>query len=230
MPSLLLVVCLKLALVGPAMVPVGLIGKRLGFRDATMADAIAGIFEVGTSIALVLAGYGVFGLVWGTTTRAFVYLLVVFTLEPIRPSFRIPFAEVGGAIWFGLHVVASNLVYQLYRNMDYFLIGLRLGVEPLGVYRVGFEVGMSPSETTAGVAIRAAYPVLASVSQDPPAIREAFAGTARSLWLFLLPIAGLIAIEGHDLVATIAAPRWLAAVPVVQVLCWAGVIRGLVQL
>lgn len=230
LPPLLLIVCLKLLLVGPAMVSVGLIGKRLGFRDATMADTIAGIFEVLVSIALVLAGFGVYGLVWGTAARALVYLIVVFALEPVRPSLRIPFAEVWGAVWFGLHVVASNLVYQLYRNMDYFLIGLRLGVEPLGVYRVGFEVGMSPSETSAGVAIRAAYPVLASVSQDRRAIREAFAGTARSLWLFLLPIAALIAIEGHDLVATIAAPRWLAAVPVVQVLCWAGVIRGLVQL
>ena len=227
---LLLVVCLKLVLIGPAMVPWGLIGKRLGFRDATMAETIAGIFEALISIVLVLAGFGVFGLVWGVTARAFIYLVIVFAIEPVRPSLRMPLAEVARAVWFGLHVVASNLVYQLYRNMDYFLIGLRLGVAPLGIYRVGFEVGMSPFETTSTVAIRAAYPVLCSVSKNPQAIRETFAATARSLWRFLLPIACLIAIEGHDLVKTIAADRWLAAVPVVQLLCWAGVFRGLVQL
>jgi len=227
---LLLVVCVKLVFIGPAMVPWGLIGKRMGFRDATMAETIAGIFEALTSIVLVLAGFGVFGLVWGVTARAFVYLIVVFAIEPVRPSLRMPLGEVGRAVWFGLHVVASNLVYQLYRNMDYFLIGLRLGVAPLGVYRVGFEVGMSPFETTSTVAIRAAYPVLCSVSKDPQAIRDTFTATARSLWLFLLPIACLLAIEGHDLVKAIAADRWLAAVPVVQILCWAGVFRGLVQL
>ena len=108
------------------MVPWGLIGKRLGFRDATMAETIAGIFEALISIVLVLAGFGVFGLVWGVTARAFIYLVVVFAIEPVRPSLRMPLAEVGRAVWFGLHVVASNLVYQLYRNMDYFLIGLRL--------------------------------------------------------------------------------------------------------
>ncbi len=227
---LLLIASLKLILIGPALVPLGLISRRLGFREITIAETISGTVEALSSIGLIVWGFGAAALVWGTAARALVFLLIVFYFQPVRPAFRFPLKEAAGAVNFGLHVVASNLLFQVYRNVDYFLIGLRLGVEPLGLYRVGFEIGMSPFETTTNVVNRVGYPVFANVQSDAAILRETFERTARSLLFLLLPIAAFIAIEGRDLFALVAAERWQTAVPLAQILCWAGVIRGLVQL
>lgn len=228
--ALLLIAAFKLILIGPALVPLGLISRRLGFREITIAETIAGTVETLSSIALIVFGFGAAGLVWGTGARAFAFLLIVFYFQPVRPGFRFPLKEVIGAVSFGLHVVASNLLFQVYRNVDYFLIGLRLGVNPLGLYRVGFEIGMTPFETTTNVVNRVGYPVFAKVQKDARILRETFERTARSLLFLLLPIAAFITIEGRDLFAVVAAARWQAAVPLAQLLCWAGIVRGLVQL
>ncbi len=228
--TLLLIAAVKLILIGPALVPLGLISRRLGFREIAIAETAAGMVEALSSIGLIVLGFGAAALVWGTAARALVFLAAVFYFQPVRPAWRFPLKEAAGAVRFGLHVVSSNLLFQIYRNADYFLIGLRLGIAPLGLYRVGFDIGMSPFETTTNVVNRVGYPIFANVQSEAAILRETFTRTARSLLFLLLPIAAFIAIEGRDLFAVVAAPRWQSAVPIAQILCWAGVIRGLVQL
>jgi len=68
--------------------------------------------------------------------------------------------------------------------------------------------------------------VYAKLSHDFNALRATFASNTRSLFLMVAPLAALIFFCSGELFEVIAGGRWLGAVPAVQILVWAGLLRA----
>jgi O-antigen/teichoic acid export membrane protein len=127
---------------------------------------------------------------------------------------------------FGLQVAGSGVLFSLYKNADYFLVGKLLDIEALGLYRVAFDVAMQPTDTIIAVVGRVGFPVYSRLSQDLGALRTTFASNTRSLFLMVAPLATLIFMAAPELFAVIGGGRWSGAVPAVRVLVWAGLLRA----
>jgi O-antigen/teichoic acid export membrane protein len=122
------------------------------------------------------------------------------------------------------------MLFHGYRNADYFFVGRYLGLEALGVYRVAFSLAMTPLEIAIGVVNRVTFPVYARIASDAHMLAEAFVRSFRYVLLMLGPIVVLLFFTAQDAVALVAHERWLLAVPAIQLLCWAALMRGLAQL
>lgn len=217
---------LKLVLVGIGVVPQQLLSKRLEFRELGTVQTVSSLGEGLVKIALAFGGAGAWALVIGNVARGFVLLAALWVLSSFRPRLHFALHETKRFVRFGLQVAGSGVLFTLYKNVDYFLVGKLLSIEALGLYRVAFDVAMQPTETIIAVVGRVGFPVYSRLSHDLSALRATFASNTRSLFLMVAPLATLIFMAAPQLFALIGHGRWLGAVPAVQILVWAGLLRA----
>lgn len=223
---LVAVSALKLVLVGASVVPLQLLSKRLGFREIGTVQTLSSLGEGLVKIALAVGGAGAWALVVGNVARGVVLLAALWMFSDYRPRLHFAFEETKRFWRFGIQVAGSSLLFHVYKNADYFLVGKLLGVEALGLYRVAFDVAMQPTDTIIAVVGRVGFPVYSRLSHDLAALRATFASNTRSLFLMVAPLAVLIFFCARGLFELVGGGRWLGAVPAVQILVWAGLLRA----
>jgi O-antigen/teichoic acid export membrane protein len=227
---MIIVSSLKLVFVGASLVPLQLLARDLRFRESGAAQTLASLGEAVTKVVLILAGFGPWGLVVANVARGLFLLLALLWLSPFRPLLALSIDSTLRAVRFGLRVTTSSVLYNAYRNADFLLIGRVLGKEALGLYRIAFDLGMTPLEIVRGLVVRVQFPIYAKLQAQPEKLRDTFYRSAWSLLLLLGPVAALICFGSPDLLRLVGGGRWIAAVPLVQVLCWASLLRGLAEL
>jgi O-antigen/teichoic acid export membrane protein len=89
---------------------------------------------------------------------------------------------------------------------------------------------MTPLEVGITVVNRVTFPVYSRIAGDSRMLADAFARSLRYVLLLIGPIVVLSFFAAEDVVAIVAHERWLPAVPAIQVLCWAALLRGVALL
>jgi O-antigen/teichoic acid export membrane protein len=217
----------KLILVGAALVPLQLLTRDLNFRVSGAVQTLATLGESITKVVLVVAGMGAWGLVLANVARGLYLLAALWWLAPFRPALAVEDASTRRSIRFGLRVAAASIIYHVYRNTDFLLIGRFLGTRAVGIYRAAWDLGMTPLEIILQVVNRVQFPIYARLQSLPQELTRAFYRSARSLLLILGPIAALICFASPDIFHLIGGGKWLPAVPLVQLLVWASLLRGI---
>lgn len=216
---------LKLVLIGMSVVPLQLLGKQLRFREIGAVQTLASLGEGLTKIVLAASGAGAWSLIFGNIARGVVLLLALGLLSDFRPRLHFAFAETKRFMRVGLYVASSSVLFQVYKNVDYFLVGKLLGMEVLGLYRVAFDVAMQPTDAIIAVVNRVGLPVYSRLAGDVRALRSGFLSSTRSFLLLAAPVAAIIFFSAEN-VLEIVDPRWLDGRPAVEILVWASLLRA----
>ena len=227
---MIVVAATKLIFVGAALVPLQVLTRDLDFKTSGAAQTLATLGESLTKVALVVAGMGAWGLVLANVGRGLYLYLALQWLAPFRPSLTAADASTRRSIRFGLRVAAGSIIYQIYRNMDFLLVGRFLGTSAVGIYRVAWDLGMTPLEIVVNLVNRVQYPIYAKLQEHAQELKAAFYRSAQSLLLTLGPVVALICFASPDILRLIGHGKWLAAAPLVQILVWASLLRGIAQL
>ncbi len=217
---------LKLLLVGMSLVPLQLLSKSLKFKEIGTVQTLASLGEGITKIALAAGGAGAWALVAGNVMRGAVLLLALWSVSTFRPQLHFAYEETRRFLRFGLHLAGSSVLFQVYKNADYFLIGKLLGIEALGLYRVAFDVAMQPTDAIIAVVGRVGFPVYSRLAGDVQALRATFLANTRSLFLMVVPVAAFIFFAAEAMLGLLGGGRWAAAAPAVQILVCAGILRA----
>ena len=218
---LLRLLAVGLLLQGLASVPMALLRRALRFREQAFVEL--GSYALGYGAVGVLAawqGWGVWALVAATLGQNVVALIAgyVFTRHPLRPSLQGERAVLWG---YGARHTLISLLEFLAANLDAALIGRLLGESALGLYNRALMLTNQPVDRAAGVLTRVLFPLLAALQGD-----RAKVGSVFMLGLGLIGVFGgvvslsLCASASH-VVAVLLGPRWIAAVPIVQLLALA---------
>lgn len=112
-----------------------------------------------------------------------------------------------------MRIAGASLVSEVYRNIDYFLVGRHLGVATLGVYRVAFDLAMVPIEAIAQPIYRVSFAVLARMTNEKERLVREFLRSSRYLMALAGPVAVFLQFAGSDLLVLLGGERWLAAAP-----------------
>jgi O-antigen/teichoic acid export membrane protein len=220
----------KLLFVGAALVPLSLLNRAMKFERIALANTLATFGSGVSTVVLAWCGMGAWAFVLGQLVYGLVIALAAFWLQPFLPAFSFQFARIRPMALFGARAAGAGIVYHLYRNADYFIMGRFLGVSAVGVYRVGFELAMTPTVTLLNVVNRAALPAYSRLQTDRAALTRALCWTSQSLSLMLAPITVIIAFGANDLLALINDGEWSGAASVLPWLAWAALLRSLTHL
>lgn len=227
--SLLNASAVKLLLLHLAIVPLVRLQRGLRFRAIGMIQTSASLTEAALKVVLLSCGVGVWALVLAALGRATVMLAMALTLAHWRPRWRLEGALLRPLLRFGVRTSGAQAVHQLQRSLDGFLIGRWMGLETLGIYRVAVDATMTPMDTVLSFTQRVAYPVLARAASRPVEVCKAFYRSSHDVLRLSMPWLLAEFLFADDLLRWLGGAEWGSAAPAVRWLCWAALLRGLLQ-
>ena len=177
-----------------------LLERELRFRILGLIEITAAVVSAAAGIALALAGYGVWSLVWSAMALAVTksILLARVGWSTWRPMVHFDPAECRRFLNFGLFQMGERTLNLLGQQLDRIVIGLVLGTRSLGYYDLAYRIVGRPFQAITPVFSRVAFPVFSYVQRDRDRLRKGY--------LEMVEVIGAITIPLYSGMFVLAAP------------------------
>ncbi len=198
-----------------AQIPIGRMTRSMSFARRTVTDSLPQLIGGAVTIAIVIGGHPLFGLVAGQVAGAVAKLAVAMTVGPwCLPGWNTALARQ--LLRYGGYLSAADILNLGLLNVDYITVGHVLGPIALGYYSLAYRICFMPYLSVSVVANGAVFPYYCRLPT-----REAKARTAENTislinavsvpWLAgLVLFAGDIALLGGKWAPAAGAVRFLA--------------------
>ena len=215
--DVLRVLCLQIILVSLATVHLALLQREFGFKQLFIARLAPSFVPGVVSIPLALIGQGVWALVWGSLTGAFVQLFLFWHLSKWRPKLSFNVSVAKQLFSFGIWVTLEMLLGWLIVWGDSIILGHFLGVHELGVYRVGMTFialvfGLFNS------LIPIAYSSFSRLQSNHVELKSSFLKTSQLMAAISLPIGFILALTAHPISSLVFGQKWQGIEVVISII------------
>ncbi|HET7334878.1 MAG TPA: oligosaccharide flippase family protein [Rhizomicrobium sp.] len=181
-------VAVKLPLVGAAVIPLANMNRELQYERIAIVNLCATLAAAITRLGLAIGGAGAWALVAGYSASGFYILVGAMLAKPFWPRLRFKMPAIVPLLQFGIRTATSNILEQLFKNVDYLLIGWFYGTSQLAIYRVAFDVAMEPAMAVGTLVNRVALPVFARVSAIKEQLMQSLTWSLRRLMVLVYPL------------------------------------------
>ncbi|ALE05153.1 hypothetical protein AL755_06115 [Arthrobacter sp. ERGS1:01] len=202
------------------------LNRHLKFSRLALVDIIAAAVALGAAITAATLGAGYWSLVVQQLVLAGVMMTLVMVAAKWLPR-RPRNVSMNGMIRFGWHLVAIQMVTYVSYNTDAFVIGVRFGAGPLGLYNRAFQLLTMPLTQARSAASVVALPVLAKLQEEKDRFVEFVLHGQLALGYTLVTVMGGVAGVALPITALFLGGKWLALEPVMVLLAIAGAFQTL---
>jgi O-antigen/teichoic acid export membrane protein len=200
-----------------------LLNKQLDFKTPMKIGAVATASSGAIGILMAWLGYGVWALAAQTLAATALTTTLLWRLHKWRPMFIFSPASARRLFGFGGYLFIAGLMDAAYNRIYTLLIGKLYGVRDLGFYNRADGTKQLPVGVLTGILSRVAFPILSAASEDKEKLRRGVQHALRGMMLINMPMMlGLMA-AAEPAVYVLFGHQWLPAVPILQVLCLAGI-------
>ncbi len=214
-------------LIAARTVQFSLLAKELKFANRTKAELASGFGGALLTITLALKGFGVWSLVYGNLGSEIVLTLLTYWFSRWRPSFEWDRAALKRLLDFGLPSTGSMLLWRIYYQADFFVIGILLNSALLGFYTMAWRLAMVSTERIMAVFTKVSFPAFASLQEKPrEAAHHWLQITELVAWLTFPLLTGMMLVA-EPFVRLALTAKWLPCVPVLRLLCVLAIMRSL---
>jgi len=181
-----------------------------------VASYLIGYGVVG--VALALAGWGVWALVWANLAQASVNTLLLLLGRP--PSFslwpdRRSLAEL---TYFSGGFTIGRVANYLATQGDNLVTGRWLGAHALGIYGRAYQLMAVPSMLFGDVLDNVLFPSMARLQGEPARLGTAYIRGISLIALAMLPASVILVVLAPEFIRVVLGPRWDAVVVPFQIL------------
>ncbi|HET8599492.1 MAG TPA: lipopolysaccharide biosynthesis protein [Segeticoccus sp.] len=203
---------------GLGIVPDSRLRRSLDFRRRTIPEVSGALVKGGVSIALAVAGFGAWSLVWGQVAGTAVVSVLDWWLAGIRPFLAWDGTSARDLLRYGLPLMAVAVLGVVVDNLDYLVVGRRMGERELGLYTLAYRVPELLVLNFLVVVSMVLFPSLSALQHDRPAMRRAYLDALRHVTLVTLPLGVVVAGLAPETITVLFGPRWEAAIVPAQLL------------
>jgi O-antigen/teichoic acid export membrane protein len=199
--------------------------RELNFRREFVFLAVKRVLAVAVTLGAALWFRSYWALIAGTLAGRVVGLALSYAMLAYRPRFCLrAWRDVMG---FSVWLFISNVLVFINSRVSHFVIGRTHGAGPLGLYTMAADLAaLASSEITMPIN-RAVLPGLSRMAENEDGMRGGLVRVIAAVALLALPASFGLAAIAEPLVLTLLGARWIDAVPVVQVLAFAGALQAI---
>lgn len=184
-----------------------------------LAQKLVGL-AAGIALALWLRNY--WAVLIGNAIGAVTGVLLSYVVAPYLPRFTLARARdiMGFSGWLFLGQVVTVLNWRF----DHLLFGFVLTRQQLGTYSMADSVAAIPSREVTTPFVQALFPGFSAVNgEDTSRLRRAYGTAQAAIGMIALPAGFGLAVIADPLVRVALGEKWLAAVPLIQIIaaCYA---------
>lgn len=201
MVAYLAAIAAKQPIVGAALIPITLMNRNLQYERIAVVNVVATFLAALTRLGLAIGGAGVWALVIGFAAHGLYTLIGAQLARPFVPRLQFRLGAISGLTHFGVRTAASNALQQLFKNVDYLLIGWLYGPGPLAIYRVAFDIAMEPVMAVGMLVNRTSMPVFARVWENKAKLLGALQWSLGRLEILLMPLMAFLVMAAEPLMS-----------------------------
>jgi O-antigen/teichoic acid export membrane protein len=228
---LLAAYCSKLLMQNAYTIPLALMRKAMRFDEVAKIRMTAHLAESLARPLIAAAGAPIWCFVLAPLVRTVVVSVAVQVRQPFRPSWTFRYDEIRDYLAFGLRSGATQVLYQIYVNLDYPIVGFAFGPASLGAYQLAYQLILEPVRSITNVVSDVALPAFSALKDNTAARVRQFQSFTRLNLIAVLPFLVLLFLVIPDAIALFAkaqsAESRQLTVTCVRVLCSVGVLRAL---
>ncbi|GAB7017896.1 flippase [Halostagnicola bangensis] len=197
--------------------------KKLQYR-VIMRDLVRPLVRFTVTAALLLAGFGLLGLIAGYVIGLFIAITIgamVFTYKAWDLlSTKLEFVAPKPLVTYSVPLAMTSVVFVLMGHVDYFVLGFFLDSDDVGIYRVGYMLGSGLMIIFNSLS-PVFKPLIAETREDTALVNERFQVAARWIAGLTLPIAITLSLGASSYLAVLYTPQYSEASAVVALLALA---------
>ena len=196
----------------------------MDFRRQAWISMIAISVSGGTGLWMAYNGFGVWTLVWQPLLQNFLNVLLLWISAGWKPSpifSKNSFRELFG---FGSKLLTSRTLHALYSQGSFLLVGKFFSPAATGLYSQSTQMTSFIPTAINDVVARVAYPIECELQDNDEELQRYFFQMLRMTCFILFPLMMGIAALAESAVRLLLTEKWLDAVPLIRILCFAYVL------
>jgi O-antigen/teichoic acid export membrane protein len=204
-----------------------LLVRELRFRSLEVRTLVSAVVAVATGITLAALGAGAWALVVQGLAGTATSTILLWASSSWRPRFiysRESFRDLRGVSG---AVLGTNLLFYVNRNADNVIISRFRGAAALGVYAIAYNAMLVPLTRLVSPVQQVLFPAMSRI-REPAAMGALWVRATRATSALTIPAFVGLAVVAPDFVPVVLSEQWNAAVPVLQVLAWVGILQAVV--
>ena len=193
----------------------------MDFRRQAWVSIVAISVSGCAGVWMAYHGFGVWTLVWQPLLQNFLNVALLWLSTGWMPSFvfsRRSFEELFG---FGSKLLISRVLHGIYTNGTFLLIGKFFSPAVTGLYSQSTQMTSFVPLALNDVVARVAYPIECALQDNNEELQRCFFRMLRLTCFLLFPLMIGLAALAEPLVRLLLTNKWLEAVPLMRILCFA---------
>ncbi len=227
--SILRVVALGLVIGPLTSVQGALMLKDFSFRPLFFLGLVPVIASACVSIGLAASGFGVWSLVYGPLVASIINTILIWVYIPWRPGRRYDLGIAKRVLGFGGYVSLENVLVWGFTTIDNIFVGRFLGARQLGIYQMGFNLGLWTAANITGSLGGVLYPTFSRLQHDREECKRLYLRVVRLIAIMAIPVGLIIAMCADRMIPFLFGDPWRPAVPVAQILSVVGIMASIVS-
>jgi O-antigen/teichoic acid export membrane protein len=226
--DLTLVLSLNFVVGSLGIVQGALLQRSMNFRRGGAIEIAAILIGGAVAIGMAVMGYGVWSLIAQLIATTALRTTLLWATSDWRPH-RIVDREAMRELWrFSGNLAGFTAVNYWARTADNFLIGKFVGAAGLGIYARAYNLMLLPIAQISAVTARVMFPALSRIQQDTHRVKRAYLRAIGIIGLLSFPLTAGLFVVARPFILTLYGSKWAGTVPVLQILCVAGLMQPVV--
>ncbi|MDH5674558.1 MAG: lipopolysaccharide biosynthesis protein [Myxococcales bacterium] len=209
---------------GIELVPRAQLTRELSFGRLVLIDNLSLTLSAALMVYFAQRGLGPWAIVAADVANRGGRALLCQLLRPHLPRLS-GLGGVGELVNFGAYTTGSRLLYNLYVNADYLIVGKVFGPEVMGIYAAAYRIVFDPLRAVTGAINQVVFPALARLREELPRLRRYYFTMARTSLLLVGTLLLTVAVFVDWGLRLGGYEQWLPAVPFVHAFAIIGVVR-----
>lgn len=201
--------------------------KELKFgREFVLRGSLFAL-EAAVSIVVCWSTRSPVGLIWGLIASAVFEVILSWGFITPKPKLNFNLMFSKQILARGKWVMGFGLLDYLFTQSDNIVVGKLLGEAPLGVYQYAYKVSTTPVSEIVDVFYRATFPIFSKMNEGGKSLKSAVIKTVITVNLLTIGLGLFIWLFAYWIILLLFGSSWLDAVPVLRILAFLGIARGL---
>jgi teichuronic acid exporter len=195
---------------------------EIDFKSQTIVSVVSLAVSGTLGIVLAYRGLGVWALVFQSLTASVCQTILFWFVTKWKPMFVFSRESFDRLFSYGSKMLASSLLNTVYGNIYLIVIGKVFSPSDLGYYSRAKQLEEVPTSNITGILQRVTFPIFCSIQDDNERLILAYRRLIRLASFVTFPLMFLLVTIAKPLVVLLITEKWLPAVDLFRILCFAG--------
>lgn len=193
--------------------------KNMMVKEKAISQVVAISISGIVGITLAFNGMAYWGIAIQSLTYITTHTILSWYFSHWRPSLHIDLSPIKEMIGFSIKLLITNIFTHINNNIFTVLLGKMFKVSDVGYYSQANKWTTMGHQLITGMINGVAQPVLAEVKDDSNRQQRIFRKMVRFTSFISFPAMLGLALVSNELITIAVTDKWIACVPIMQLLC-----------